>query len=118
MTVGPEIHPKRARPLPFVIAWLVMLVLAGVSLLTAFLGLGRWAPVVQFGIAAIQTGILFILFMRLKGPPSLKWVFAISGFLWLSFLYGLSMTDYSNRRGWAPVYTTGGPGFEADQGGP
>ena len=106
MTIGPEIHPKRARPLPFVIAWLVMLVLAGVSLLTAFLGLGRWAPVVQFGIAAIQTGILFILFMRLKGPPSLKWVFAISGFLWLAFLYGLSMTDYSNRRSWPPLYTT------------
>ena len=118
MTIGPEIHPKRARPLPFVVAWLVMLVLAGVSLVSAFLGLGRWAPVVQFGIAALQTGMLFILFMRLKGPPSLKWVFAISGFLWLSFLFGLSMTDYSNRRGWPPLYTTSGPGFEAHQNGP
>jgi caa(3)-type oxidase subunit IV len=118
VTIGPEIHPKRAQPLPFVVAWLVMLVLAGVSLVTAFLGLGRWAPVVQFGIAAIQTSILFILFMRLKGPASLKWVFAISGFLWLSFLYGLSMTDYSNRRGWPPLYTTSGPGFEAHQNGP
>jgi hypothetical protein len=49
--------------------------------------------------------------MRLKGPPSLKWVFAISGFLWLSFLYGLSMTDYADRRGWPPLYTTSGPGF-------
>ena len=118
MTIGPEIHPKRARPLPFLIAWLVMLVLAGISLVTAFLGLGRWAPVVQFGIAAIQASILFILFMRLKGPPSLKWVFAISGFLWLSFLFGLSMTDYSNRRGWPPLYTTSGPGFEAHRSGP
>ena len=118
MTFRPEIHPKRARPLPFVVAWLVMLVLAGVSLLTAFLGLGRWAPVVQFSIAALQTAALFILFMRLKGPPSLKWVFAISGFLWLSFLYGLSMTDYADRRSWPPVQATSGPGFEAHQNGP
>lgn len=103
MTLGPEIDPKRARPLPFVIAWAVMIVLAGMSLWTAFLGLGRWAPVLQFGIAAIQTAILFILFMRLKGPPSLKWVFAVTGFFWLSFLYGLSMTDYANRRGWPPA---------------
>jgi caa(3)-type oxidase subunit IV len=88
-----------------VIAWAVMLVLAGVSIWTAFLGLGHWAPMVQFGIAAIQTAILFILFMRLKGPPSLKWVFAITGFFWLSFLYGLSMTDYSNRQGWPIVPT-------------
>jgi len=115
MTIGPDIHPKRARPLPFVVAWAVMLGLAGVSILTAFLGLGAWAPIVQFGIAAIQTSGLFILFMRLKGPPSLKWVFAISGFLWLSFLYGLSMTDYADRRGWPPLYTTSGPGFVAHE---
>lgn len=103
MISGPEIDPKRARPRPFVIAWLIMIVLAGLSLWTAFLGLGHWAPILQFGIAAIQTTILFILFMRLKGPPSLKWVFAFTGFFWLSFLYGLSMTDYSNRQGWPPV---------------
>jgi cytochrome c oxidase subunit IV len=97
-----EVDPRRATTGPFVLAWLLMLVLGGLSLWTAFLGLGIWAPVVQFGIAAIQTVILFVLFMRLKGPPSLKWVFAVSGFLWLSFLYGLTMTDYSNRKGWPP----------------
>lgn len=118
MTVGPDIHPKRARPLPFVVAWVAMLVLAGLSLLTAFLGMGRWAPAVQFGIAALQTAALFILFMRLKGAPSLKWVFAVSGFLWLSFLFGLSMTDYADRRGWPQLYATSGPGFEAHQNGP
>jgi cytochrome c oxidase subunit 4 len=100
MTIGPDIHPKRARALPFVIAWLAMILLAGVSLWTAFLGMGVWAPIVQFSIAAIQTAALFILFMRLKGSPSLKWVFAFSGFFWLSFLYGLSMTDYAVRHGW------------------
>jgi cytochrome c oxidase subunit IV len=102
-----DVDPKRARPLPFVVAWVVVLVLAGISLMTAFLGLGLWAPVVQFGIAAIQTAIVFILFMRLKGPPSLKWVFAASGFFWLLFLYGLSMTDYATRHGWPPTPVVG-----------
>jgi cytochrome c oxidase subunit 4 len=98
-----EVDAKRARPLPFVIAWAVLLLLAGVSLWTAFLGLGLWAPIIQFGIAAIQVAAVFILFMRLKGPPSLKWLFAVSGFFWLLFLYGLTMTDYSNRKGWPPA---------------
>lgn len=118
MTIGPDIHPKRARALPFVVAWAAMLVLAGVSVLTAFLGLGVWAPIAQFAIAAVQTGGLFVLFMRLKGPPSLKWVFAISGFLWLSFLYGLSMTDYADRRGWPPLYSTSLPGLAGRANGP
>lgn len=86
--------------LQYFIAWLVLLVLTGLSILSAYLGLGVYAPVVQFGIAATQAAIVFILFMRLRGPPSLKWIFAGAGFFWLSFLYGLSMTDYATRQGW------------------
>jgi caa(3)-type oxidase subunit IV len=79
----------------------------GASVWTAVLGLGIWAPVLQFGIAAIQTAVLFTLFMRLKGGPSLKWVFAITGFFWLLFLYGLSTADYSNRQNWPPAPISG-----------
>jgi cytochrome c oxidase subunit 4 len=97
-----EVDPRRAGPLPFVVAWAGVIVLGAVSLWTAFLGMGVWAPIVQFGIAFIQAGVVYVIFMRLKGPPSVKWIFAVSGFFWLLFLYGISMTDYSNRRGWPP----------------
>jgi cytochrome c oxidase subunit 4 len=118
MKIGPEVDPRRAGSLPFVIAWAALLLLAGVSVSTAFLGIGRWAVIAQFGIAAMQAAVLFILFMRLKGPPSLKWVFAGTGFFWLLFLYGLSMTDYADRRGWPPIYHSAEPGDEAHQSGP
>ena len=115
MSFAPETDPRRARALPFVVGWLILLLLGGLSLWIAFLGLGMWAPIVQFGIAAIQTAMLFILFMRLKGSPSLKWVFAASGFFWLLFLYGLSMTDYTNRRGWPLLYDPSGPSYQLPQ---
>lgn len=86
--------------LTYVVAWLVMLVLAGLSLGSAYLRIGMAAPAVEFAIAATQAAILFILFMRLKGSPSLKWIFAGAGFFWLLFLFGLSMTDYASRLGW------------------
>jgi caa(3)-type oxidase subunit IV len=91
---------KPPSPLLYVVAWVVLLVLTGLSLLSAYLGLGAHAAIVQFGIAATQAAIVFILFMRLKGRPSLKWVCAVAGFFWLLYLYGLSMTDYATRRGW------------------
>lgn len=91
---------KSTSALQYVVAWLVLLLLTGLSLLSAYLGLGVYAPVIQFGIAATQAAIVFILFMRLKGPPSLKWIFAGAGFFWLLFLYGLSTVDYATRRGW------------------
>lgn len=91
---------KRDPRLTYVTAWLVMLVLAGLSLGSAYLRIGAARPAVEFAIAATQAAILFILFMRLKGPPSLNWVFAGAGFFWLLFLFGLSMTDYAARLGW------------------
>ena len=110
MTIVPEIDARRARTLPFVIAWLLMLLLAGLSLWTAYLAWGIWKPILQFGIAAMQTGFLFLMFMRLKTASSLMWVAAISGFFWLLFLYGLSMMDYGVRKDWPPPHisvTTG-----------
>jgi cytochrome c oxidase subunit IV len=91
---------NRSPALSFVIAWIVLLLLAGLSLASAYLHLGVYAPIVEFGIAATQAAIILVLFMRLKGPPSLNWLFAGAGFFWLLFLYGLSMTDYATRRGW------------------
>jgi cytochrome c oxidase subunit 4 len=77
-----------------------LVLLTGFSLWTGFLELGVYAPILQFGIAATQVAIVSILFMRLKGPPSLKWLFVGAGFLWLMFHFGLSMTDYAARHGW------------------
>ena len=91
---------RREPAMLFLIAWAALILLTGLSLWTAFLGLGVLAPVIEYGTAAIEAAIVFILFMRLKGPPSLKWLFAGAGFLWLSFLYGLSMTDYATRHAW------------------
>lgn len=95
-----DVDPRQARAPTFVIAWLVLLILTGLSLWTAFLGLGMWAPVAEFGITALQVMIVYTLFMRLKGPPTLNWVFAGCGFFWLLFLFGLSFTDYASRSGW------------------
>ncbi|HEY1258998.1 MAG TPA: hypothetical protein VGF34_07085 [Stellaceae bacterium] len=100
MSGKPNSGGQRGGAVTFAVAWLVLLLLTGLSILSAYLHLAVWAPVVQFGVAATQAAIVFIVFMRLRGPASLKWLFAGAGFFWLLFLYGLSMTDYASRRGW------------------
>ena len=85
---------------PYVIGWLVLLLLLGLSVLSAYLDIGVFHPIVNFGIAFTQAAIIFIIFMRLRGRPSLKWVFAAAGFFWLMFLYGLSTVDYATRTGY------------------
>jgi cytochrome c oxidase subunit IV len=102
MSANTENAPASAGPepiAPYVIGWAVLLLLLGLSVLAAYQPIGIFQPVVHFGIAFTQAAIVFILFMRLRGRPSLKWVFAGAGFFWLMFLFGLSAVDYATRSG-------------------
>jgi hypothetical protein len=50
------------------IAWPVLLLLTGFSLLSAFLHLGLFAPFVQFGVAATYAANRLRTLHRVKGP--------------------------------------------------
>jgi len=91
--------PPREPVGPYLIAWLALLLLLALSVLSAYEPIGIFHPIVNFGIAVTQAAIVYILFMRLRGRPTLKWVFAGAGFLWLLFLFGLSAVDYFTRQG-------------------
>jgi caa(3)-type oxidase subunit IV len=84
---------------PYLVAWAVLILLFGLSVLSAYLDIGVLHPVVNFGIAATQAAIILLVFMRLSGRPSLAWVFAGAGFFWLFFLFGLGLADYATRTG-------------------
>lgn len=85
--------------LSYVIAWVVLLLLLGASIGSAYLPLGSFHPLANFAIAAIQAAIVFAVFMRLRDPPAIKRVFAGAGFFWLLFLFGIGAIDYLTRAG-------------------
>jgi cytochrome c oxidase subunit IV len=89
----------RATIMPYVAGWLALLLLLGMSVASAYLAIGPMHAVANFGIAATQAVIVFVLFMKLRGKPSLKWLFAAAGFFWLLFLFGLGSIDYATRSG-------------------
>ncbi len=96
---------SKPEPLgPYLIGYVVLLALLGLSVLSAYLDIGVWHPVVNFGIAITQAAIVFLIFMRLAGRPSLKWAFAGAGFFWLFLLFGLSAVDYFTRAGFPQRY--------------
>ena len=83
--------------LPYIAAWIVLLALLGLSVGSAYLPLGGFHALANFGIAAIQAAIVFAVFMRLKNPPAIKWIFACAGFFWLFFLFSLGVIDFLTR---------------------
>ncbi len=84
----------------YFVAWLVLLVLLGISVISAFVDIGHWRPVVVFGVAATQAAILFLVFMKLARRRYLTWVFALAGFFWVAVMFGLATADYATRTGY------------------
>lgn len=82
------------------VAWVVLMLLLGLSIFSAYLDIGIFHPIVNFGISATQAAIIFVVFMRAHELPRLKWVFASAGFFWLLFMFGLGTIDYVSRTGW------------------
>jgi cytochrome c oxidase subunit 4 len=81
-------------------AWAVLVALLGINVLLAYLPIGGAHDFVPIGIAVTQAFIIMTIFMKLRGRPSLKWIFAGAGFFWLMILLGLSSTDYVTRAAW------------------
>jgi cytochrome c oxidase subunit 4 len=80
--------------------WLALMALLLTTFGFAYVPLGAGNLAVALTIATAKGGLVAAVFMKLAGRPSLRWVFAGAGLFWLSFLFGLSMTDYTTRTGW------------------
>ena len=50
----------------------MLLLLTAASLISAYLHLGVFGPIVEFGIAATEAAIVFMLFMRLRTQSPLN----------------------------------------------
>ena len=94
---------KEAPLLPLILAWVALLVLLGTTLGFAYVPMGQFNWLVALGIAGIKALIVLAVFMELRQGPSLRWVFAVAGFFWLTILFVLSLTDYLTRAGWHGV---------------
>jgi cytochrome c oxidase subunit 4 len=77
--------------------WLILMLSLGVNLVTAYLPLNGFGPVLRSGIAAIQVLLVWLLFMNLRGSSALVRPCALAGLFWLIFLFTLSFSDYLTR---------------------
>ena len=87
--------PPEFRPyLPYVITWLVLVLLVGGQLLVSrVLNQGNFAPL----ISATMAGLVALVFMDLRRSNNLTRIFAIGGVFWLIILIGLGTIDPLTR---------------------
>jgi cytochrome c oxidase subunit IV len=94
-------EPSRDDPVLWrgpVLAWIVLIVLAAISLGSAYLPLGTGNVTVSLVIAAIMAIVLAIFLMDLQNAKKLIRIVAVAGVFWTIFMFTLTFSDYLSRR--------------------
>jgi len=92
-----HIVPKRI----YVLIFALLLTLTLVTVEVAFIDLGRGNTIMALTIAVVKAALVMLYFMHVRYSPKLTGLVIFSGFLWLLFLIGITMSDYLSR-GWLP----------------
>ena len=77
--------------------WLALIVLLAITCGSAFLPLGRFNVVVNFGVALAKALLVVLVFMRLLSGTMMIRIVALIGIFTLAILVCLSMTDFAVR---------------------
>ena len=76
-----------------------LMVLTGVTVWVAFVDLKIFNTIVALTIAVVKATLVVLFFMHVKYATRLTWVVVVSGFVWMSILFALTLSDYLSR-GW------------------
>lgn len=79
------------------LVWICLLAIGGASFGVAFLPLGRFAFPINVLAAAAQIALLGLFFMQLRHARQLVLLTAISGFVFIIAMFGLTLNDLFTR---------------------
>ena len=85
----------------YVLIFLALIVLTGVTTWVAFVDLGPWNTIVALAIAVTKMTLVILYFMHLRYGHGLTRLVVLASFMFLAILIGLTMAD-SLTRSWTP----------------
>ena|SRR5215510_5689287 len=88
----------------YLIIFVSLMVLTGVTVAVARLDLGSWNAIVALTIAVCKATLVVLYFMHIRYSSRLTWVFVGAGIIWLIILVSFTLSDYLTR-GWMGIST-------------
>ena len=89
---------NRVVPLKtYVLVWVGLLVLLALTCGSAYLPMGVFNVIANLGISLAKVLLVMVYFMHLRHANGVLRMFSGVGFVWLMFLFVLSLSDYLTR---------------------
>jgi len=86
----------------YAVIFATLLLLTLVTVDVAFFNFGLMNIYLALAIATTKATLVILYFMHVRYAPSLTWVFAAAGFIWLIILLTFTLSDFLTR-GWLPM---------------
>jgi len=83
----------------YLLVFAALIIGTGLTYAAALVDFGFFNNVVMLAIALTKAALVILIFMGVRWSSRLTWVVAVSGFVWLLILFGITMSDYLSR-GW------------------
>jgi cytochrome c oxidase subunit 4 len=81
----------------YVVIYVLLMLLLIATVIAGETDLGEWNTVIALTIAVIKALLVVLFFMHVRHSSKMTWIFSSAAFLWLGFLIGLTLTDYTTR---------------------
>ncbi|MBV9217937.1 MAG: cytochrome C oxidase subunit IV family protein [Methylobacteriaceae bacterium] len=88
---------RKSALLPEVAAWVGLLVLMVVSLVSSYVPLGLGNGIANLAIAGVQMLVVVFVLMHLKEGGALPRLAAAAGAFWLAIFFTLTFSDFLTR---------------------
>lgn len=96
----------------YVVIFLALLALTGLTTGVAFIDLGAYNTVVALVIAVTKMLLVILFFMHVRYSSGLTKLVVLAGFFWLAILLTFTLSDYFSRE-WTPQPSGWGPSISA-----
>jgi cytochrome c oxidase subunit 4 len=96
-----SVHEKITSPITFLVVFVALLCLTGITTAVAFVDLGIFNPVVAIAIACTKAVLVVLFFMELRHSSRIVKVTVGAGLFWFAILITLTLSDYLTR--WWPT---------------
>lgn len=77
--------------------YLALMLLLAATVGAVFIDMGPFNAVVALSIAVVKAMLVILFFMHVRQSRRLIWVYAMLGFLWLSYLISGTTIEYLTR---------------------
>ena len=99
MATEDPIRPTKATVIRFIATYVSLMILLALTIWSSFIKLDGFNSAINLGIAAAKALLVGIFYMHLHRASAVTKLFAIAALLWLTIMFGLTLSDYMTRPG-------------------